>query len=121
MKKGDFIIVLALAVLALGYGGYRLIFPASAASYVTITQNTKLLYQLPLNEDTQIRVDSPDGGYNLVVIEGGKAFIKEADCPDLVCVKSRPVSSPGETIICLPYRLVVECGGPSSSFDAVTQ
>jgi hypothetical protein len=121
MKKGDFIIILSLAVLIIGYGFFYFFPPSSSSSYVTITQNSKLLYQLPLNEDAQVRVEAPNGGYNLIVVEAGKAFIKEADCADLSCTRSRPIFKPGQVIVCLPHRLVVACGGSPSFFDAVTE
>ena len=33
----------------------------------------------------------------------------DADCNDLVCVRSfGAISKPGETILCLPHKLIVE-------------
>ena len=47
-------------------------------------------------------------GYNLLVIEGGKAFVKSASCPDGICSSHRAVSKDGESIICLPNKVVIE-------------
>jgi len=32
----------------------------------------------------------------------------EADCPDKICVKHTNIKNAGETIICLPHKLVIE-------------
>ena len=64
----------------------------------------------PLSEDREVEIiTGTDGEHrNLLVIEGGKAFIREADCPDAICVKTRAASYVGESIVCLPHRLVIE-------------
>ncbi len=49
--------------------------------------------------------------------------MKEADCPDKVCVGMRRISKSGETIVCLPHKLVIAIvnADPDSSVpDAVT-
>ena len=51
------------------------------------------------------------GGANILVIENGYAYIKEADCPDLTCVRTGKISKVGETIICLPHKLSVTVTG----------
>lgn len=45
---------------------------------------------------------------NIVVIEHGKAFVREANCPDKICVNHSEISNVGESIICLPHKLIVE-------------
>lgn len=120
MKKGDIILIGLLVLFGAGYGFYTLFAPSSSASFVKVFQDSELLYRLPLHVDTKIRVQAPGGGYNLIVIEGGRAFIQEADCPDLICVRSRPITEPGQSTICLPHRLVLT-GEGQPAFDAVAE
>ena len=47
-------------------------------------------------------------GTNTVVVEDGKIRVSEADCPDKICVNMGGVSRSGETITCLPHKLVIE-------------
>ena len=47
-------------------------------------------------------------GRCVLVIEDGKAYMEEADCPNQICVHHSPVSHKGETIVCLPNRVVIE-------------
>ena len=41
----------------------------------------------------------------------------EADCPDQICYSPEFVSKPGETIVCLPHRVVVEVKGEAPDKD----
>ena len=61
----------------------------------------------------------PEGtGYNLVSITDGVVVMEAADCRDQICVQHKPISSKGESIICLPHRLVVEIvGGENEAAD----
>ena len=59
-----------------------------------------------------------NGGSNILVIENGEAFLSEADCPDLLCVKQGKIRYTGQTITCLPNRLTVTVeGGESNGVD----
>lgn len=49
--------------------------------------------------------------YNLFSAADGIIAMEEADCKDQICVHHKPISSAGESIICLPHRLVVEIIG----------
>jgi len=46
-----------------------------------------------------------------VFIEGGEAYLKEADCPDGLCVGMGKISRSGQSIICLPHKVVVDIVG----------
>lgn len=54
---------------------------------------------------------------NLLVIKDGKASMKEADCPDKICVAHKPICKKGETIVCLPHKVVVEVRGEDHHDD----
>ena len=45
---------------------------------------------------------------NTLEIRDGCADMTDADCPDKICVNQKAVSRPGETIVCLPNKVVVE-------------
>lgn len=51
-------------------------------------------------------------GTNVLAIEDGKAYMKEASCPGYQdCVEMGKISRVGETIVCLPNKVVVEIVG----------
>ena len=63
-----------------------------------------------------------DAGENQVVISGGKVSVTDADCPDKLCVKQGEIDRQGETIVCLPHKLVVEIeGGAAPEFDVISK
>ena len=44
----------------------------------------------------------------------------QSSCPDLICVRHKAVSETGETIVCLPHKLVIEItGAPETELDGV--
>jgi hypothetical protein len=61
-----------------------------------------------------------NGGTNVLVIEDGKAWISQADCPDHICVRQGKIHYTGQVITCLPNRLTVTVeGGESDGVDLV--
>jgi hypothetical protein len=50
-----------------------------------------------------------DGEFeNVVTIEGGAVRMEAADCPDKLCVKMGEIYADGESITCLPHKVVIE-------------
>ncbi len=70
----------------------------------------------PLTQEREVVITTGEQNQhrNVLVIEGGKAFVREADCPDSICVKTRAAAYVGETIVCLPHKLVIEIVAESS-------
>jgi len=62
-----------------------------------------------------------NGGSNILVIEDGYAFLSEANCPDLLCVRQGRIHYSGQVITCLPNRLTVTVeGGEDGGVDIVS-
>lgn len=108
MKKNEIIIIIGLlAVSLIGIAAFYLINKTDSPLSVRVTRQGEVIGIFPLSEDrTEIFTDAT--GFNTLEISDGTAKMVEADCPDHICVKTYPISSPGETIICLPHKLVVE-------------
>ena len=71
----------------------------------------------PLSEDRTVRIESP-GGYNLLTIAGGAAAVTEADCGDHTCVRTGEIRLDGQSIICLPHKVVITVeGGEADGVD----
>jgi hypothetical protein len=74
-----------------------------------------------LTEDREWLIDGVDGGTNSLVIQQGKVWLEEASCPDHLCVKQGTIQYAGESIICLPNKVVVEITGEDElALDGVT-
>ncbi len=116
MKKFDFIFagfVLAVAsFITLWYGALA----KQDAGQVTVTVEHEVYGTYLLSEDQEIWINNT----NLLVIEDNKAYMKDADCPNKDCVKQKEISKKGETITCLPNKVIVEVtAGESSELDGV--
>ena len=72
-----------------------------------VIKNGKEVASYPLNKDTEIRLENGDE-FNILVIEDGYAYIKEASCPDKICVNNTKKKYNGETLVCLPNKTTVK-------------
>ncbi len=104
--RNDSILV---GVLLIGALIIFLLFKGSLKSgnKAVITVNGEKVSSFNLNEERNEAIKT-ENGVNTLKIEDGMVSVTDADCPDKICVNHRPISKVGETIICLPHKLVVE-------------
>ena len=88
-------------------------------STVIVEQNGQETARYALSEDRTVRIEG-EGGYNLLVIEGGEVYLSEADCPTQLCMKTGKIRYAGQSIVCLPHKLAVRITGGASGLDGVT-
>ena len=121
-QKKDFVLAAVIAIIA-GISALMVMFAQSGAgTSVRVTVDGALYGEYSLSGEQSIFIDSASG-YNRLVIENGSAYMAEADCPDKYCMDYKPVSRGGETINCLPHRLVGEGTGTRDAHqpDVVVQ
>lgn len=102
LKKGDFLVIVTVAVAFVL--SIALLFSFSKqGSRVVIKQNNKIVYNQSINKNNEF-----DTGTNVIVIKNGVVFIKNATCKNQICVKTGQISKKGESIVCLPNKVIVE-------------
>ncbi len=70
-----------------------------------------------LKEEGTYFIETEDGK-NSFRIEDGTVRMEAADCPDQVCIHMGRIESKGETIVCLPHKVVLQIeGGTSAHYD----
>ena len=74
--------------------------------YAEIYVDGKQIRTVSLAEDQIIDLDCLQ-----VVVQGGKVSVVDADCPDKICEKRGEIFRKGESIVCLPNRVVVKIAG----------
>ena len=79
----------------------------NAGSYVQIEIDGKTAETLPLDIDTTHEIITDNGGKNTLVIKDGYAKMISANCPDGICKNHMKINRNGESIICLPHKVVV--------------
>jgi hypothetical protein len=90
-------------------------------TYAEITVEGKLYKKILLSEhrgEEEFEVKTEDG-YNLIVLKDNSIAIIDADCPDKVCMKPGFISKPGESLVCLPHKLMVEVKGNTDIDDII--
>ena len=102
--------VLLIAAMLLLAGVLYLVFASNSASaegvVVRIDGEDVAKYSLYENGEYSL-----NGGSNILVIENGYAWLRDANCPDSLCVKQGKISRTGQVITCLPNRLTVTVYG----------
>ena len=106
-KVRNDIIFIVVLLLGVSLAALAIFLFSAPGDRVTVTVGGEKVGEYSLDEDRVVEIKSVDG-YNILVIEGGVAYVKDASCPDGICSSHRPVSRGGESIICLPNEVVIE-------------
>lgn len=97
-------IVIAGMLIFIAIGIYRTV--DNRRLVLRVEQDRKVIRVLPLSQNHRETIHSKYGT-NTIVIKNGKADVTKADCKNQVCVNSRKISKNGETIVCLPHKLIL--------------
>lgn len=118
--RNDILLILLVLAVAAALLIYRAASRENGSS-IEVTVDGVLLMTLPLDRDASVVIGEGDHT-NTLVIRGGEASVTAASCPDHVCVKRGAIRFDGETIVCLPNRLVVTVvNGGDSGMDIISQ
>lgn len=114
-------IVLGIGLIVLGFVlSYFVAFGKGDGDLVEITAAGEKFGVYSLLEDQTIVVDQ-EKSFNKLRIENGKVKMIDSDCPGGDCIHEGEISKIGETIVCLPNKVVVEISGGEGDFDAVSR
>ena len=75
---------------------------------VNVIKDGEITETYSLQKDLSVTINGENGQENELVIKDKKAYVSKANCPEKICVSHRPIGKSGETIVCLPHRLVIE-------------
>ena len=120
--RNDLILICGLlAILALIGLAFWLFRGEGDTVVVEVDGKTFGTYSLSENRTVEIRTGEGGKELNLLVIKDGKAYVDTATCPDGICAAHRPISRDGESIVCLPHKVVitVKLSGGKSAPDLV--
>lgn len=81
----------------------------------TLRRRSHTAAQLPAV--APLTIDIPDKDIS-VRIEESRVWVEHSDCPDQICVRSGEISAAGQSVVCLPNRVVVKITGVAQ-LDAV--
>jgi hypothetical protein len=79
--------------------------PSAGAAEAAVFQDGKLLQRLKLDKDQEVVLFN---GRMLLELKDGRIRVKESDCPRRICLHTGWIQHPGETIVCVPNKMVIE-------------
>jgi len=89
----------------------------SKVSEAFVYHEGQLFKRLNLERDQELPLLS---GKMLIEIKQRRIRVRESDCPRQVCVNTGWIRYPGETVVCVPYRVLIEVKSVGSPIvDAV--
>ena len=123
MKKNDIILAASFVVVAVIFTIFIQVVVKKDGNVAVVSIDGQIYKELSLNVNTELDIDEAAGvdGYNILVIQNGYAYMKDADCHDKICVHQGKISKVGETIVCLPHKVVIEIKGKITQLDGVVQ
>jgi len=123
VKKNDIILAASFVVVAVIFTIFIQVVVKKDGNVAVVSIDGQIYKELSLNVNTELDIDEAAGvdGYNILVIQNGYAYMKDADCHDKICVHQGKISKVGETIVCLPHKVVIEIKGKITQLDGVVQ
>lgn len=79
---------------------------SKSGNTVKISVDGEVIKTFDLNTDTKYEIKTGDN-INILVIKDSMAYVESANCPDKICQHHRKISNDGETIVCLPHKVVI--------------
>ena len=119
--RNDLIFIAAILVIVAMVAA-ALFFLRGEGSTVQVEVDGTVIGTYPLSVDREVEIKTGENGeeLNLLVIKDGKATVTAATCPDGICAAHRPISREGESIICLPHKVVITViGGSGEEPDVI--
>ena len=129
MKRGDIL----LGVIVLAIAAFFIVpkftnneaAPPGGNLYARVTVDGKLYQTVELTEEAADYDIVSAQGYNILKVHDFGVEMIDADCPDKVCLTFGFITKVGQSIVCLPHRVLVEIvdenGEGNGEVDAVVQ
>lgn len=115
IKKMDIVIIAVLILLS--FTPHLIFFKTSQKSsknnYAIIKVDGKIHKKIDLSnvkKSEKVNLNLPNGK-NTLLIKNNSIQMYSANCNDALCVKQGNISKVGQTIICLPHKLIIEIKG----------
>lgn len=114
IRKLDCVVIFSLIIFSFVFyfitnNSFRTNKENNVSKKAVITIDGKIYKEIKLtkghNEEIEIKSKY---GENVIAIEDGSVHMHESDCKDRICLKMGTISTPGDSIICLPNRLMVK-------------
>lgn len=113
-KKGDLIVVIILAVAVISWFGINKLNDAKSDRRAVIEIGGTLYETIPLKagmEQKKLHIELENNRHIDIVIDENGAYVEDVVCPDKICQKTGVVDKAGQSIVCLPNKVVIYIEG----------
>ncbi len=114
LKIGDYIIISVVIICAV-----IMLLPVKNTGDIAVLhcdgQQVKT-FDLSINTEFVFKGDYT----NVIIVKDGAVSINDADCPDKVCVYSGKISKAGQSICCLPNKVIVRIISSKTETDVIS-
>ena len=112
-------ILLALVILGLSIGSLAWVKTTNSEGdkKAIIYRDSEVLQEILLIESKKVQINNME-----FIIDKGRIKVSQSDCPHKICAHTGFISNPGQTIVCVPNKVLVEIVGLSSKkhYNAVS-
>lgn len=109
MKRGDFVLIFVLLFLFAGSFFYiKKGFVETNSKYISVQVNGREIKKIKFGVGKSKYPIRTEFGINVIEVDETGVRVIEANCPDKLDVKFGKINKAGQSIVCLPNRLVIE-------------
>jgi hypothetical protein len=109
LRKGDLIIIGAVAVMALVFLLLNRYFFAKEGVYAEIYHDSALVQRIDLSTAAEGSFSIPaEPDVVFQIYPDGSIAFKESDCPDKICIRSGRLKNAGQFAACLPNKMMLK-------------
>ncbi|GAB2023097.1 NusG domain II-containing protein [Pseudolactococcus yaeyamensis] len=107
MKPLDFIIIICLMMAS--FTPFLLLGNKSTPNrQAQLRVDAQIIKSFDLTKNQTYTYQDDDGDSNKIEVRDGRIAIVYANCGDQICVRKGFINQTGQTIVCLPHKLVIE-------------
>ena len=118
MKHKKDVLLIALALLAaLALYLVSQLSAGSTVNTVVAAYDGKEVLRRPLAMNGTYEIKGAEGAVNILCVENGEVYMKEANCRDGLCIRQGKMKNGAKTIVCLPHKIVVQLTGDAPVSD----
>lgn len=117
-KKGDLIIVVILAAAVIAWLGINKLGDSKTETQAIIETNGSIYKTVSIKpgmEQEKIHIELGNEKHIDIVVDENGAFVEDVVCPDKICQKTGVVNKVGQSIVCLPNKVVVYIEGEAEA------
>ena len=115
--KKDIVLIAAALLIALALYLVSQMGAGAEVTTVVATYDGEEVLRRPLAMNGTYEIKGADGAVNIICVENGAVYMKEANCRDGLCIRQGKMRNGAKTIVCLPHKVVVQLTGDAPADD----